>query len=323
MPKMEPKEVQRELGQGLLWPFYWIYGSEKLKCRELIKRIRTRISEDSPTSSGLTEEVFEGTESTGHQILDAAHSLSLYPGIRLILVKEAHALKNPEVLTELMRPAQKISELDFICICIAKDLDGRKKFSKTLQERAAVVSCEEVPQTQRDAWIHYLAKNHQVEITPSMLMKLHTLEPWSLDIVNQELEKLSLSETSEDVLLENPDFFGGTDSFLDHFFSRSLSLSLAQVSFFADKADTSLPLLGLLGWNVRQLTLLISDRENKTAYAKLNPYHADRMRSWSAKWTLAEITQLQRNLSEIDFHLKQTPLLPLGLWTDLVTRFCF
>ena len=40
MPKLEPKVIQKELEQGVLWPVYWLYGQERMKSRELFKRIR-------------------------------------------------------------------------------------------------------------------------------------------------------------------------------------------------------------------------------------------------------------------------------------------
>ena len=37
MPKLEAKQVQKELDEGWLWPVYWIYGPEGMKARELLK----------------------------------------------------------------------------------------------------------------------------------------------------------------------------------------------------------------------------------------------------------------------------------------------
>ncbi len=326
MPKLELKAVQRELEQGVIWPVYWLYGPEKLKSRELLKRIRFAVlGQEGSTTAGqwnFNEEVFEGNEIDATSVLDSVRSPSLIGGVRLILVREAHAMKNPEVLSELFGAPTKLSELMSVCVCISKDLDGRKKFSKALVEGAAVVSCEEVIEVQREPWIQYLAQRRGVELNSTLVTRLSGLDPWSLDIIEQELEKFVVAGSSPDVILDSLGLSGVTERFIEDFFSRDLEAALPLVSRFADSPDESLPLLGLIGWNVRQLAIWLADRDNGTRNSKLNPYAVERFRKWSPFWKQHEVIELQARLSELDFQLKQTPLLPLGLWSSLVLRFC-
>ena len=337
MPKIELKAVQRELEKGLVWPVYWIYGPEKLKSRELVKRIRNAVSGSSEDSTGLSyksgnsgnlgwgeEHLVASSTLDAESIVDAACSLTLGGGTKVVIVQDAHLLKKPEPLAALFGPSKKKEDLPSVCILLSKDLDGRKKFSKLLSEKAAVIPCEEVTEDQRESWILYLAKRRKVEIelTSHLLMRLCTLDPWSLDIIDQELEKFSVAGLIEDVVLEGSGRVGGMEVFIDQFFQRQLKTAISHVSYFADAPDEALPLLGLLGWNVRQLAVLLSDRENGTRYAKLAPYVEERLRKWSGKWSLNEILILQQELANLDFKMKQTPLLPLGLWSSLVTQFC-
>ena len=317
MPKIELKLVQKELEKGVVWPLYWLYGSERLKSRELLARIRKAVLGKGSTSA-WEEEVLDGHEVDVSQVLDVAKSLSLWGGIRLIVVQNAHALKNPELLAELLGPAKKSSELDWVCVCISKDLDGRKKFSKTLLEKAAVVPCEEVSENQKGAWIQFLAKRRGLELHSELVMKLSSIDPWTLDIIEQELEKYTLSDESSEIVQGDSSIQGGPDRFLESFFSREDRAALEQVSRFADSVDETLPLLGLLGWNLRQLLILLSDHQKGTRHSKINPYLAERFQRWSQFWTIPELVELQHRLSELDLSTKQTPLLPLGMWTGLV-----
>jgi DNA polymerase-3 subunit delta len=222
----------------------------------------------------------------------------------------------------------KKSELSSVCVFISKDLDARKKFSKALVERAAVVACEEVAEAEREAWVAYLAKRKGVEVTAEIQMQLASLDPWSLDIVEQELEKFSLALASgdgalgADALLQSGGASADSERFLQAFFNRRLKDALVAVEGFAESPDESLPLLGLLGWNVKQLAALVADREGRTRFAKVPQFVAPKLQAWAAHWSLGEITELQSELAELDFSLKQTPLLPLGVWDGLVTRFC-
>lgn len=329
MPKLDPKAVQKEMEQGTFWPVYWVYGQERLKVRELLKRIRRAVlgssGDDNTPFAGLSwkELILDAGEIETSAILDEAISPCLAGGTRLIVIRDAHALKNSEILAGLVGPPRRLDELPSVCVFISKDLDARKKISKILIEKAAVVPCEEVPEHQREPWIHFLAKRRKMELSADTVLKLGFLEPWSLDIVDQELEKLSIVAGSEEMITGKGSGRNSTDSFLESFFRKELKSALPWAGYFAERPDESLPLLGLLGWNVKQLALLISERESGVAaQVKLNPYLADRLRKWSQLWSLNEILELQQELFTVDFSVKQTPLSPLGIWTGLISRFC-
>ncbi len=336
MPKIELKAAQLELEKGKLWPLYWLYGPEKLKIREFLKRIRKAAYGEDGALSNWAETSLEGDEVHASEVVDSVLSPSLVKGMRVVIVKEAHALKNSELLEALLGLPQENSDLHAICICIAKDWDGRKKFAKILLEKAAVIPCEEVPEDQKASWIRYLAHrlgllNSSVSLAEefpkslpaSFIEKLCAQDPWSLDLMEQELKKISLSSLSLEVLSEANGATGKSTLFLNHFFQREMKGALFCVRFFADSPEETLPLLGLLGWNLRQLLMLVADRENGTHYAKLNPYRGDLLRKWSMLWKVNELIDLQKDLCRIDFSSKQKALLPLGLWTELVTRYCY
>ena len=72
-----------------------------------------------------------------------------------------------------------------------------------------------------------------------------------------------------------------------------------------------------------ELASLVAARANGNRGAvKLSPYVAQKLEAWSRHWSLDELVALQARLAELDFGFKQTPLLPLGMWTEIVTSFC-
>ncbi|MBC7693752.1 MAG: hypothetical protein H7222_18445 [Methylotenera sp.] len=337
MPRLEPKVVQKELEAGQLWPVYWLHGQEQMKSRELLKRIRKAVLGETADAaaqsfaSSFNEELLDASEVNASRVLDAAQSLSLGGGTRLIIVRDAHLLKEADILTQLLGPRVTKEELSSVCVFLSKDLDGRKKFSKVLVEQAAVVPCDEIPEEERDAWITYLVRRKGLEISPELGAQMRFLDPWSLDIIDQELEKYSLAqsalgpESAQDAAAVIQGGVGpelGGDSFLEAFFTRQLKTSLHAIESFADHPDQSLPLLGLLAWNARFLSLVISDRERNSREVKLSPFMLDRFKRWSRTWSMADAVDLQSALAELDFGIKQTQRLSLGLWTDLVVRFC-
>ena len=320
MPKYDLKTIQKELDQDRIWPVYWVYGPESYKTREFLRRIRKQVlGKVPPAQQSWHEEIFDASSTHTARIVDSAQSLVFGGGTRLIIVRGSEVLKEPELLFKISGQPRPLGEMTSVCVCLAKDLDGRKKFSKHIVENAAVVTCDEVSESQRETWIRYLAQAKKVELPTHLLKQLLHMEPWSLDLIQQELEKFSLSSDEDSIGYPGElEILGGTDVFLEHFFKRNVPGALRFVQTFAGQTDQTLILLGLLGWNVRQIASLAYDQEKGTQTTNLSSFHVDRLKRWSSNWKLSEVLQLQVTISEMDYRLKQTPLMPLGLWSELI-----
>lgn len=322
-----PKIIQEELKKGLIWPVYWIYGPERMKSREVLRRIRDAVMGNAPPLGGfsLAETFLDGSKVSGAEVLDSAQSMSLGGGVRFIVIRDAHLVSDIEEISPLLGGPTSKDSLASVCVFLAKDLDGRKKFSKVLMERAAVVNCEEVPERERESWIGYLAKARGLTVSPEITAQLTTLESWCLDLVDQELAKYSIAleagaldadpQLARDVLLGDFGPQGGADEFLEAFLGqRNLKRSLEFAEALSMSPEDSLPLLGLLAWNVRHLALFLG----RSRTLRLNSFLEEKLRRWSRVWSLEEVIQLQERLAALDFSLKQTPKLPLGVWSALV-----
>lgn len=316
MPKVELKVIQTELDQGLLRPFYWIWGPELLKGRELLKRIRT------VTRANWGEETLDGVEVDGQTICDSARSLFLGGGIRLVVVRDAQMIKSPEPMAVLFGPALPRDQVSSVCVCLAKDFDSRKKFSKLLLDGAAVIGCETVSEDQREAWVHYLAKRQGVQLSPQAVSRLVCLDPWTLDLIAQELDKWAVAGSQSETVLGQASEAWSSDQWVDHFFARQRGITLAHVNHLAENLDQALPLLGLLSWNAKQLAQYLSASEGGGQSLKTYPAQLNRLKRWSQIWSLTDVIALQHELFHLDLSFKQTPLMPLGLWSTLVCRFC-
>lgn len=324
MPKLEPKHIQKELEAGKLRPVYWFYGTEAMKSRELLKRIRTRVLGENAGTSVFGETVLDAQDCDVSEVVDAAQSLSLMGGTKFVVVKQAHLLKDPEPLmdlctSEFMAPGASVT------VFLSKDLDQRKKFSKFLMDKAACVACEETREEDREAWTQYLAKQKAMTLTPAEATLLSAMDPWSLDGVERELEKMESAVSPEDreaVLLGGAEGKGASEIFVEAILLRDRVRALPEVRHFAGFPEHALPLMGLLAWNVKMLVGVLKDRDAGTRDTKIPPFLQDRIARYQREWTLPEAIALSHALCEIDFATKQTPRDPLGFWTDLVLRYC-
>ncbi|MBC7387342.1 MAG: hypothetical protein H7301_14415 [Cryobacterium sp.] len=339
MPKMEPKQIQKELETGKIRSVYWFFGSERMKSRELVKRIRAKVfGEEAGDDAGgfaqgggfsifatsFRETVLDAADCEVSEVLDSAQSLSLGGGGKLVIVKQAHLLKHPEPLIELC--ASEFADIGSgasVTVFLSKDLDQRKKFSKALLEKAACVPCEEIPEQDREAWVGYLAKRKGLTLSEPETASLRAMDTWSLDHVERELEKIEAVARTEDreaVLLGGAEGKNASENFVDAFFHRDGPVALAEVPHFATSPESALPLLGLLGWNVKMLISLLKDQDAGTRESKLGSFMAERFGRYAKFWTLAEAIHLSKSLAEVDFSTKQTSRDPLGFWTALVLQ---
>lgn len=311
MPTLEPKAIQSELTQGFLWPVYWLHGGESMKARELTKRIRSTVG-----ASSLNEEVLDAENVEEADILDRAQSLALGGGTRMLVIQNAHALSEPGLLEPLLGPRAKLKDLSSVCVFVSKDLDQRRKFTKTLLQKAAVVPVTEVPESERPAWIDYLAKRRSIKLSEASLTQLRAMDPWSLDLMDQELSKL---EIFNGTLQEQVQILSGDGSdqldrfgFIEDFMMRRHDRVLAQLKLFASDPDIALPLVGLLAWNLRQLWMGLQGQRPTS-------YFQNQFDRWKRVWNLHELQFVQEGLSQLDYDLKQSGLHPLGLWTQFIT----
>lgn len=319
--KIEPKQLMQELKSGWAWPVYWIAGSESYRVREVCNLLRrTLVGERS-----WAEDHLEGAQTQSEDVLGAAASIPLDGACRVVWVRDAHLIKDPEGLAQLFGERQKASELPAVCIFVSKELDGRRKFTKTLIDQAAVVLCEEVAEDQRETWVNYLAQAAGIDPGRLPMDLLTRSEPWSLDWVKNELEKWTLSEAAQsgtggEVLVGgSSESARAGEAFIDAFLVRRERAEATRwIGPLSSQPELSLPLMGLLSWNVRMLTLMSA----KSRSLRLAPSLESRLRRALVRWDAGELQELQSALADLDFCIKQTPQEPLALWGVLVQKFC-
>ncbi|MBC7397473.1 MAG: DNA polymerase III subunit delta [Bdellovibrionales bacterium] len=326
MPKLEPKIIQKELEASKLRPVYFIFGPERMKSRELVKRIQKVALKGAPPND-FNFEKLDGGEAGMEGILDAAQSFSLMGGTKLILIRNAEEVKNLDGLGDYLKslgatdPAP-VETFSSILIFLSKNFDGRKKASKTIQDLGAVIPCEEVSEQDREPWIEYLSKRRGVTLSPDERLTLRGQDPWSLDIIDQEISKLEL--VGEDAGLRAESLMSGVsayarDEFIDALFCRDQKRALKLVHLFTEDMEVQLPFLGLLAWNLRHLKLFILEQETKSRSSeRRNPFLLKNLERWRKHWSLATIQLFEHELFTIDFSLKNTRLLGKGLWLNAV-----
>jgi DNA polymerase III delta subunit len=333
MPKYTPKEIQKEIESGQIWPVYWIFGPERMKARELLKKIQKTVLGETDSNSVHLEKI-DATEVSETEIADLALSPGLFGGRKIYLISESHRLSDAEALEGIWgeRFALEENPSASVLIFLSRDLDARKKLSKVLLAKAAVVECEEVREEERGAWVQYLSKRRGLSLDSEWMDRFCRMDPWSLEGVDLELEKLETAMIGANGQPDPTRFHQAVEVlhlvaghknevFVQHFLNRQHREALALVESFADQMDEALPLMGLLAWNARFLVQTLSDQDSGARTVKLSPQMAERLKAYARHWSLEEAIELQAALAELDFGLKQTSRENWALWTQLVNEF--
>ncbi len=319
MPKLDIKAVYEELKQGLVWPVYWVHGAERLRARELIRRIEEAVQ--GAEAGGMSQGVIrlEGQEASASTVLEHANSLLLGGGKPLIIVRDAQQLDELEELSTQLGPRVPLAECPSVVVLWAKDLDQRRKFSKELLEKAAVIETGEVPEREREAWVRFMAKRKAgLALLDEHVAQLASADPWSLEMIENELEKADLmGATSFETGSREPLSAARAQAqFTEAFFLKNETQALELASHFADDPGESFPLLGLMTWNLRQLFL----QKRGQFAAGRGGFVQDRFQRWAGKWQESELVRAQHEALELDFALKQTAQEPLGAWAVFIQK---
>ncbi len=296
--------------------------------REAVRTIRAAVLGDDAgagTFSQFSEEKLDATElDSAMAVVDLLRMPSLLGGARLAVITDAQTLADPEVLLEMAQEApQPVKELAGVAILISKDWDGRRKFSKSYLEKGTLIACEEIPENDREFWIRKFVTARGLTLEPEVMQVLSLLEPWSLDRVQNEIEKLFLMGDGGSVDgMQEVSAPVRAEKFVEHFLARQRQKTWGALLELSASPEESLPLMGLLAWNLRHLSIAAYDRAHGSRNLKVHSFVAEKLQRWSRNWTLDEVVQAQSALASMDFDLKQTAKHPLGSWGSMVLEFC-
>jgi len=132
-----------------LKPAYLILGDDLPKIETALKRLKTRIKEQSGSDLNIDE--FDASVDPGSQVVNAANTLAFLGGTRLVLVKEAQAwLKaDKEVVAAYLRsPAP-----DACLVLVAERLTAGDLLRAAMQEHGEVLEFVAPREKQLPGWL--------------------------------------------------------------------------------------------------------------------------------------------------------------------------
>jgi len=272
-----PRALQGSLARAPAYPLYILEGekgepTDRLALERCLACIREKVLGPG-ASHGETEETWNLTILSGErvalaEILDAALTLPLFGGQRLVIVRgvseisaagdEAGQKVQVEGLRRMVGP-----EATAVVVLVEPPLDGRLKVHKALRERACVVSCSSPPPQEMPGWLVAEARDKGLELASETSRMLAAIVGTDTSKARQELEKLDLylgggggrrAVTPEDI---SAVVAGGAIADAWRLCDAVACLDEAEALRIAreliDRGDEAIALIGALAFRLRQM----------------------------------------------------------------------
>ncbi len=194
-------------------PVYWLEGEEAYFIDQLVDYAEHRILSEAESSFNLT--VFYGKDANWADIINACRRYPVFAEKQVVLLKEAQMMREKEL--DKLEPYVENPMPSTIFIVSYKDkkLDGRKKFSKLIQEKGVVLTTKKIGENKLQEWIEQLIKQKGYSISPKALALLADHTGNDLARINNELDKLVLNLGKRTAITENDieDYIGVSKEF--------------------------------------------------------------------------------------------------------------
>lgn len=288
----------------------------------------------SQQEKNIVLDILNGDECTSQDILNAADSMSLLGGEKLIIVKNTQSLKakdQEQLLKYFSRPAP-FTVLVFV---VEGKLDKRKKFFKSFEEYGKVVSCPTPSQNECTGWLKQEAQNNDCELAYDAAKYLLEVCGKDLQLLNNELNKIitfvgkkrniNLSDV-ESVLGRGPSYsiFQLTDALGE----KQLKAALPILDQLLEESHHPLQILTMVTNQLRKIALLKQLTEKgvpaKQACQQLRilPFLQNNLIKQAGNFTPTQIKQALASILATDIKLKSSAQSPRILLENLFINLC-
>ena len=171
-----------------LRPVYLLMGPEELLCREAFEMLREKVLTPGSADFDLSE--FEGGAATASEILDAANTFPMMSARRLVVVHKAGKIRE-EDQEALLAGIETLSPKT-VLVLWAGELDRRRKFYRTFQQRHCVCEFQGLKEAALERWAAARLRAAGYKLSPEGLKRVTEMVGSDLQTLAAELDKLML-----------------------------------------------------------------------------------------------------------------------------------
>ena len=319
MSALTRQQLARSLKEGKVDPLYLLIGAENYLAGISAGAITDEALRDTLLRE-FNESHFSLLRTSPRAAIAAAEQLPMMAARRVVSIADFAKLGEADeevLLRYIERPAESS-----VVIFVAKDLDKRKKLTKTLFDRCSVVEFPPVADGEAKAWAKEHLKQLKVSADEQALSEIIALAGTDIQTLCSELEKLATAAVeTKHISVELVDDLIGRSRELsnfaltDHLIARNRKRALEILHRLLADGSEPVMLIGLMASNYHRLALAkdLLTRQGKEAvfqkirmpWNKQNEFLATVQRS-----SEAEIARGIQRIAAADLAIKSSQATP-------------
>ena len=180
----------KDVKKGDVLPVYLLYGEEPYFIDVLTKYFEANLLTEAESAFNMS--VLYGRDVDAKQILDHARQFPMMATRRVVILKEAQAMRDLKALESYI---QSPSPQTVFVIAHKKKIDGRIKWVKSAKtsDKVGCFQSDPVPEYKLNEWINGYVRSQKLQIAPEGIEMLSHNLGSDLKKISNEIEKLRLN----------------------------------------------------------------------------------------------------------------------------------
>ena len=331
MAIIEHQKLYKDLESKKFQSVYFLFGDEPYLLNQCVDRFKYAVLDENTFDFNYS--LFYASDSDITTVTDTVETLPVFTSHRLIILKNAHELKDSELIQ--LEPILENPVESSVFVIFAEKVDKRKKAIKILLEKAVCVEFKKPYDNQVPQWISHLTQNLGMKITTDAIHRLHRLVGNNLSELDSQLQKIQQflgSKTAIELADVNAVVsFSREENIFD--FTRAIGQkdrvkALEHLVSLLDQGQHEVGIVNLLSRHIRLLLTVRSGLDQGlggaklASHAQLSSYFIESYCEQARLWPIRKLEDALVVLHETDKALKSSPV-SSHIWLEnMVLKSC-
>ena len=314
------RALQQSFSSSKVCPAYTVMGEDAYLIQEAVTSIKNYF-EDLGVNFDFNFECLYFSEKKAADVVDVIETLPMMSPYRLVIVKEAHLIKEKD--WDLLKKSMEkgLSQTVIVFVHEAK-FDKRKKIFKWISTETQVIELVTPYENQVPVWIHYMAQKNGLTLDQGAALQLLHLVGVDLIEINNEILKLKNFYQDQKSKLEIDDILKVVskkriESVFDLTNAVAMGqkpLSLQLLSDLLDQGQNEVGVVSLISRHMRILKKILEhsglgiSQKQLSAKIGVSPFFINQYIEQSRHWSLDKMDLVFELLLDTDKALKTSPL---------------
>ncbi|WP_110926929.1 DNA polymerase III subunit delta [Bacillus massiliglaciei] len=316
-------DVWKDIKKGKFAPVYLLYGQEGY----LIQETKQLLAENALTEEEIDFNFsqFDMEETPVETALEDAETMPFMGERRLVFVQNPFFLtaeKNKSKVEHNIKRleaylADPVPYSVLVFIAPYEKLDERKKITKELKRRAAVVEAKKLGEHELKVWVRERAAESGVQIDEQAIDRLLELSGTNLMMLTNEIDKLSLyageEKRIEPAVVEKlvaKSLEQNIFTLVDHILQRKVESGIAILRDLLRQNEEPIKILSVMAgqvrllYQVKELSRQGYSQQKIAGLMKVHPYRVKLALEKVRRFEERELMAMMAEMAEADYRMK-------------------